>query len=93
MSRRITKLAEALGATIVAKVQRTGGGAFGAARLSQIVAGLQAELTPPALAAEWAAEVNRRINAYDRGETPADDAATAIAKMRREFTERQAKDN
>jgi hypothetical protein len=46
MSKRIKKLAEALGATIVAKVPRTGGGAFGAARLSQILAGLQAELTP-----------------------------------------------
>jgi putative addiction module component (TIGR02574 family) len=47
----------------------------------------------PVLAAEWAAEVNRRINAYDRGETYADDAGTAIAKMHLEFAERRAKDS
>ena len=46
MSKKIDKLADALGAMVIAKVPRTGGGAFGAARLGQIVADLQAELTP-----------------------------------------------
>jgi len=46
MSKKIDKLADALGAKVIAKVPKTGAGAFGAARLGQIVAGLQAELTP-----------------------------------------------
>jgi putative addiction module component (TIGR02574 family) len=56
---------------------------------------LDQSLTPagfatPALAAEWETEVHRRIDAYDRGETPADDAETAVQKMRRELVDRRA---
>ena len=36
----------------------------------------------PARSAEWAAEVTRRIEAYDRGETHAVDAATAMQEIR-----------
>ena len=36
----------------------------------------------PELAAEWAAEVGRRIEAYERGETRAVDAITAMREMR-----------
>ena len=46
MSTKMKKIADALGATIIAKVPKTGAGAFGAARLGQIVADLQTELTP-----------------------------------------------
>lgn len=46
MSKKIDRLAGVLGADLVAKVPKTGGGAFGAARLGRIVAGLQAELMP-----------------------------------------------
>jgi putative addiction module component (TIGR02574 family) len=38
--------------------------------------------TTPELEAEWAAEVARRIEAYDRGETHAVDAVTAMREMR-----------
>ena len=46
MGKRMSKLADALGAEVVADVPRTGGGAFGAARLGKIVADLQSKLTP-----------------------------------------------
>jgi putative addiction module component (TIGR02574 family) len=36
----------------------------------------------PELASEWAAEVARRIAAYERGETHAVDAASAVREMR-----------
>src|SRR5262249_3327193 len=42
----IDRLADSLGATIVAELPRTGGGAFGAARLARIVGDLQRELVP-----------------------------------------------
>lgn len=45
----------------------------------------------PALAAEWEAEVERRIDAYDRGDTSAEDAETAMQTMRRELAERRDK--
>jgi putative addiction module component (TIGR02574 family) len=44
----------------------------------------------PELAAEWAAEVRRRINAYDHGETQAVDAATAMREMRQGLADRRA---
>src|SRR5262249_35624514 len=44
--KNIEKTAADLGAKIVARVPHTGGGAFGAARLSRIVADLQARLEP-----------------------------------------------
>ena len=44
----------------------------------------------PELAAEWAAEVSRRIKAYDRGETHAIDAAGAMREMREGLAESRA---
>src|SRR5436853_1907136 len=46
MAKNIKKIAEILGAKIVAAVPETGGGAFGAYRLGEIVARLQARLEP-----------------------------------------------
>jgi hypothetical protein len=46
MAKNIKKIAEILGAKIVAPVPDTGGGAFGAYRLAEIVARLQARLEP-----------------------------------------------
>lgn len=44
----------------------------------------------PELAAEWAAEAKRRLEAYDRGETRALDIATAMQSMRSELEERRS---
>jgi hypothetical protein len=46
MARNVKKIAETLGAEVVATVPETGGGAFGAARLARIIATLQARLVP-----------------------------------------------
>jgi hypothetical protein len=46
MAKNIEKIAAGLGAKLVGKVPRTGGGAFGAARLARIVAAIQARLVP-----------------------------------------------
>lgn len=46
MARKIEKIADLLGATVVGQVPDTGGGAFGAARLGRLVASLQARLEP-----------------------------------------------
>jgi hypothetical protein len=46
MAKNIERIAAGLGAEVVGKVPHTGGGAFGAARLAQIVATLQARLEP-----------------------------------------------
>ena len=46
MAKNIKKIADLLGAKIVAQVPDTGGGAFGAYRLAEIVARLQARLEP-----------------------------------------------
>lgn len=46
MARNIEKIAHSLGATVVGQLPETGGGAFGAARLAQLVASLQARLEP-----------------------------------------------
>jgi hypothetical protein len=46
MAKNIKKIAEILGAKMVAEVPDTGGGAFGAYRLAEIVAHLQARLEP-----------------------------------------------
>ncbi len=40
------------------------------------------EFAAPELAAEWAAEIDRRIAAYDRGETQAADVQTALERIR-----------
>jgi len=46
MSRNVRKIAELLGAKAMARVPETGGGAFGAARLADIVGKLQGRLAP-----------------------------------------------
>ncbi len=46
MGKKTKELADALGARVVAQLPRTGGGAFGAARLGKIVADLQTDLVP-----------------------------------------------
>jgi len=46
MAKDIKKIAKSLGAEIVDKVPETGGGAFGAARLGNIVVKLQGRLRP-----------------------------------------------
>ena len=46
MSKNLDKVADVLGAKVVARLPRTGGGAFGAARLAAIVERLQARLAP-----------------------------------------------
>jgi hypothetical protein len=46
MAKNIHKLAESLGATVLGEIPETGGGAFGAARMAQIFASLQARLEP-----------------------------------------------
>ncbi|MBS0266889.1 MAG: addiction module protein [Planctomycetes bacterium] len=44
----------------------------------------------PQLSVEWAAEVERRLAAYDRGESNAVDAQTAMQEMRQELSSRRA---
>jgi hypothetical protein len=46
MAKNVKRIAEILGAKIVAEVPDTGGGAFGAYRLAEIVARLQDRLEP-----------------------------------------------
>jgi hypothetical protein len=46
MGKKTNELADALGAAVVAQLPKTGGGAFGAARLGKIVADLQIDLIP-----------------------------------------------
>lgn len=41
-------------------------------------------------AREWSAEINRRVDAYLRGETRATDAATAMQAMRDQLGQRLA---
>jgi hypothetical protein len=46
MAKNIQRIAKQLGARVVGQVPDTGGGAFGAARLAEIVQSLQARLVP-----------------------------------------------
>ena len=46
MANAIRKIADVLGADVVGKMPKTGGGAFGAARLVRIVSDLQQRLAP-----------------------------------------------
>ena len=46
MARNIRQIAQAMGAEIVGRVPETGGGAFGAARLAQVVSALRERLQP-----------------------------------------------
>jgi putative addiction module component (TIGR02574 family) len=41
------------------------------------------EFASPEIAAAWSAEIDRRIAAYERGETQASDTDASIARMRR----------
>ena len=44
----------------------------------------------PEIAAAWTAEVERRVEAYDRGETTADAIDVALENIRKQFAVRQA---
>src|SRR5262245_19484051 len=46
MARNIKRIADSLGAQVVGQVPDTGGGAFGAARLAQMIGSLQSRLVP-----------------------------------------------
>jgi hypothetical protein len=46
MAKHINQIADRLGATVIAQVPDSGGGAFGAARLAKSIANLQARLVP-----------------------------------------------
>ena len=45
-------------------------------------------LKNPGIDSAWRAEILHRLSAYDRGETQADDATTAMQAMRRELARR-----
>ena len=45
------------------------------------------------LAAKWTMELDRRIDAYDRGETTSMDIETAMRDLRRSLDERRASDS
>ncbi len=45
----------------------------------------------PEIAAEWAAEIDRRIAAYDRGETQGVDAETVLERIRAHITEHRSR--
>ena len=81
MSKRIQKLAESLGARVVAKLPDTGGGAFGAARLGRILAELQTELTPKEDRDETLAAVREgKADVKARRTKPARAALKALAE-------------
>jgi hypothetical protein len=46
MAKNIQKIADLLSARVVSQIPETGGGAFGAARLPQLIASLRARLEP-----------------------------------------------
>jgi hypothetical protein len=46
MAKKLEKIADLLGATVVEELPDVGGGAFGAARLARLVAALQTRLEP-----------------------------------------------
>jgi putative addiction module component (TIGR02574 family) len=48
------------------------------------------EFATPEIASAWATEIERRINAYDRGEVKPLDAETAIERMRQYLADRRA---
>ncbi len=51
---------------------------------------LAQEFTTPEIALAWTKEIDRRLDAYDRGEVEAADAQTAIDEMRRKLAEHRA---
>lgn len=48
------------------------------------------EFATPEIAAEWIAEIDRRMAAYDRGETPGVDAQTALERIRTRLAKHRA---
>ena len=53
---------------------------------------LTTESVSPELVTAWTAEIDRRIEAYDRGQTHAVDAETAMREMTRALAERRARE-
>jgi putative addiction module component (TIGR02574 family) len=51
---------------------------------------LAQEFTAPEAALAWTKEIDRRLDAYDRGEIQAVDAQTAMDEMRRALAEHRA---
>jgi putative addiction module component (TIGR02574 family) len=51
---------------------------------------LAQEFTTPEIALAWTKEIDRRLDAYDRGEIQAVDAQTAMDEMRRKLAEHRA---
>jgi putative addiction module component (TIGR02574 family) len=51
---------------------------------------LAQEFTAPEAALAWTKEIDRRLDAYDRGEIQAVDAQTAMVEMRRALAEHRA---
>jgi putative addiction module component (TIGR02574 family) len=49
------------------------------------------EFATPEIAADWAAEIDRRIAAFDRGETPGIDAQAALERIRVRLTEHRTR--
>ena len=49
------------------------------------------QFATPELAAEWTAEIDRRIAAYDRGETQGVDVQTALERIRARLVEHRSR--
>ncbi len=49
------------------------------------------QFASPEIATAWTAEIERRIAAYDRGELPASEADTSLARMRTYLAEHRAR--
>lgn len=49
------------------------------------------EFATPEIAAEWAAELDRRIAAYDRGETQGIDSKQALERIRARLEEHRSR--
>lgn len=49
------------------------------------------QFASPEVAAAWTAEIDRRIEAYERGELQASDAATSIERMRQSLADHRAR--
>ena len=63
--------------------------AFLADRLDQSLE--QEHFTSPEIAAAWTAEIDRRIEAYERGELQASDAGESLTRMHRYLKEHRAR--
>lgn len=48
------------------------------------------EFASPEIAAEWSAEIDRRMAAYDRGDTQSGDAVTALERIRARLAKHRA---